>query len=74
MPSNDTLQRQRNLGGLIGIVVLVLGLGYHFFPNLFHAKPEDAAQRSVPVLPASVAGRARRPANRPPRSSTPGRR
>ncbi len=57
MPSNDTLQRQRNLGGLIGIVVLVLGLGYHFFPNLFHAKPEDAAQRSVPVLPASVAGR-----------------
>ena len=54
MPSNDTLQRQRNFGGLVGIAVLVLGLGYHFFPSLFHASPEAAVQHSVPALPASA--------------------
>lgn len=58
MPSNDTLQRQRNFGGMVGIVVLALGLGYHFFPNLFHAEPDEAVRRSVPAPPANAAGSA----------------
>src|SRR5690348_10116706 len=56
MPSNATLHRQRTLGGVIGIVVLAFGLGYHFFPRLFHAEPGEVARRSVPALPAAAPG------------------
>lgn len=58
MPSNSTLQRQRTLGGVVGIAVLTFALGYHFFPRLFHAEPVEVARRNVPVLataPGSVA-------------------
>ncbi|MBD8898895.1 formylglycine-generating enzyme family protein [Rhodanobacter sp. DHG33] len=53
MPSNSTLQRQRTLGGMVGIVVLVCGLGYHFFPRLFHAEPVEVARRNVPAAPVA---------------------
>lgn len=56
MPSNTTLHRQRTLGGVIGILVLAFGLGYHFFPRLFHAEPGEAVRRSVPALPAAAPG------------------
>ena len=52
MPSNTTLHRQRTLGGLVGIVVLAFGLGYHFFPRLFHA----AARFSQSLRPARNPG------------------
>lgn len=58
MPSNATLQRQRMLGGMIGIALLAFGLGYHFFPGLFHAAPVEAVRPDgvVPVVavPGSV--------------------
>jgi len=53
MPSNSTLQRQRTLGGMVGIVVLAFALGYHFFPRLFHAGPVEVARRNVPALPVA---------------------
>ena len=56
MPSNTTLHRQRTLGGLVGIVVLAFGLGYHFFPRLFHAGPGEVVRRNVPALPAAAPG------------------
>ena len=39
MPNNRSLDRQRTLGGIAGVIVLAFGLGYHFFPSLFHATP-----------------------------------
>ena len=56
MPSNSTLQRQRTLGGVAGIVVLACALGYHFFPRLFHAEPIEVARRDVPAAPAAMPG------------------
>ncbi|MEW9572884.1 SUMF1/EgtB/PvdO family nonheme iron enzyme [Rhodanobacter sp. Si-c] len=56
MPSNTTLHRQRTLGGVVGILVLAFGLGYHFFPRLFHAEPSEVVRRSVPALPAAAPG------------------
>ena len=53
MPSNRTLQRQRTLGGVVGIVVLAGALGYHFFPRLFHAEPVELTRRSVSVAPVA---------------------
>lgn len=47
MSSPTTPHRQRTLGGAIGILLLAFGLGYHFFPGLFHNEPEAAARRSV---------------------------
>ncbi|MBD8879443.1 SUMF1/EgtB/PvdO family nonheme iron enzyme [Rhodanobacter sp. 7MK24] len=51
MPSNSMLQRQRTLGGVFGIFVLAFGLGYHFFPGLFHAEPVEVVRKVVPMLP-----------------------
>ena len=73
MPSNTTLHRQRTLGGLVGIVVLAFGLGYHFFPRLFHAGPGEVVRRNVPALPAAAPGASEASANRafvPPMSPT----
>ncbi|RDS80879.1 formylglycine-generating enzyme family protein [Dyella monticola] len=53
MPSKETVQRQRALGGALGVLVLAFGLTYHFFPELFHVSPEEVAN---PVAPG--AGRA----------------
>jgi formylglycine-generating enzyme required for sulfatase activity len=60
MPSKETVQRQRALGGALGVIVLACGLTYHFFPRIFHVTPEEVANppsvtgaRSfVPSLPA----------------------
>ncbi|TAL72989.1 MAG: formylglycine-generating enzyme family protein [Rhodanobacter sp.] len=48
MPNNRSLDRQRKLGGTVGVIVLAFGLGYHFFPSLFHAAPLQP-ERSVAV-------------------------
>jgi formylglycine-generating enzyme required for sulfatase activity len=58
MPSNATLQRQRTLGGMVGIAVLACGLGYHFFPGLFHAAPVEAVRPDVAAPMAAVPGSA----------------
>ncbi|GAB3790195.1 formylglycine-generating enzyme family protein [Dyella agri] len=56
MPSNTTLHRQRTLGGVVGILVLAFGLGYHFFPRLLHVEPGEVVRRSVPAAPAAAPG------------------
>jgi formylglycine-generating enzyme required for sulfatase activity len=61
MPSKDTVQRQRALGGALGVVVLAFGLTYHFFPEVFHVSPEEIANPTSPVtraVPALVPARA----------------
>ncbi|HTV84355.1 MAG TPA: SUMF1/EgtB/PvdO family nonheme iron enzyme [Dyella sp.] len=50
MPSKETVQRQRALGGALGVIVLACGLTYHFFPRIFHVTPEEVAN------PPSVTG------------------
>jgi formylglycine-generating enzyme required for sulfatase activity len=52
MPSKETVQRQRALGGALGAVVLAFGLTYHFFPELFHVSPEEVANPTFPVTRA----------------------
>lgn len=47
MPNNAALNRQRFLGGALGVVVLGFALTYHFFPGLFHVDPAAAPRRSM---------------------------
>jgi formylglycine-generating enzyme required for sulfatase activity len=61
MPSKQTVQRQRALGGALGVVVLAFGLTYHFFPEVFHVSPEEVANPTSPVtraVPALTPARA----------------
>jgi formylglycine-generating enzyme required for sulfatase activity len=39
MPSNQTVRRQRAMGGGLGVIVLAAALVYHFFPRVFHVDP-----------------------------------
>lgn len=61
MPNNRSLDRQRTLGGMVGVIVLAFGLGYHFFPSLFHASPLAPTNTAVPAAvvgaPAAAAAR-----------------
>jgi formylglycine-generating enzyme required for sulfatase activity len=41
MPSSKSERRQRALGGVIGVVVLVLAMLYHFFPGLLHVQRDE---------------------------------
>lgn len=61
MPNNRSLDRQRTLGGTVGVLVLALGLGYHFFPSLFHAAPPAPTRPLAPT--AIVAGDRSAPAH-----------
>lgn len=45
MPSNQTVRRQRTLGGVLGVAVLGCALVYHFFPRVFHVNPDTIAPR-----------------------------
>lgn len=47
MPNNAALNRQRFLGGALGVLVLGFALTYHFFPSLFHVNPAAAPRRSM---------------------------
>lgn len=50
MPSNETVRRQRALGGALGVAVLGAALVYHFFPRVFHVDPATLTpRRSAPV-------------------------
>jgi formylglycine-generating enzyme required for sulfatase activity len=63
MPSKQTVNRQRALGGGLGVLVLAFALAYHFFPQWFHVNPaEETARRSrqvgtaaLPSAPAATA-------------------
>jgi len=45
MPSNETVRRQRAMGGALGVIVLGAALVYHFFPRVFHVDPAAMAPR-----------------------------
>jgi hypothetical protein len=45
MPSNETVRRQRAMGGALGVIVLAAALVYHFFPRVFHVDPATMAPR-----------------------------
>lgn len=52
MPSSRFAVRQRTLGGLAGVVLLVFALTYHFFPDLLHVSPREESPRA----PVAVSG------------------
>lgn len=54
MPSSRFAIRQRTLGGLAGVILLVFALVYHFFPGLLHVSPQDTP-RPVPRTTQSAA-------------------
>jgi formylglycine-generating enzyme required for sulfatase activity len=54
MPSNETLHRQRTLGGALGVIVLGGALTYHFFPRVFHVNPAEAPRRSMSLGTVTV--------------------
>lgn len=58
MPSQATPHRQRTLGGVLGLLVLAFGLGYHFLPGLFQpgATGRVAPRTALPVaaIPAAA--------------------
>lgn len=45
MPNPTNIDRQRALGGALGVIVLGFALTYHFFPRVFHVNPEDVTPR-----------------------------
>lgn len=61
MPSNETVRRQRTLGGALGVAVLGCALVYHFFPRVFHVDPATIAPRrsmsmgTTPTAPFAAA-------------------
>jgi formylglycine-generating enzyme required for sulfatase activity len=58
MPSNETVRRQRAMGGALGVVVLGAALVYHFFPRVFHVDPAELApRRTSPVGFSRAPGR-----------------
>ncbi|WP_233842317.1 SUMF1/EgtB/PvdO family nonheme iron enzyme [Dyella sp. 2HG41-7] len=61
MPSKETVQRQRALGGALGVLVLAFGLTYHFFPQVFHVSPEEVANPPAPGVPRLAPTTATRP-------------
>ncbi|NKJ20714.1 formylglycine-generating enzyme family protein [Dyella sp. SG609] len=65
MPSKETVQRQRALGGALGVVMLGMALVYHFFPRVFHVDPTRVqTQRAMNLGPAAAPlGTGRAPAS-----------
>ncbi len=50
MPSTRFARRQRVLGGLVGLLVLLFALAYHFFPALLDLTPRPASTASPQAL------------------------
>ena len=47
MPGTENVNKQRNLGGALGIVVLLFALAYRFFPGILHIEPQTQVQTST---------------------------
>src|SRR5690348_575676 len=63
MPSNETVRRQRTMGGALGVIVLGSALVYHFFPRVFHVDPATMTTRrpSSGSFPSASGQRTARP-------------
>ncbi|MBX3692681.1 SUMF1/EgtB/PvdO family nonheme iron enzyme [Dokdonella sp.] len=48
MPGTDPVSKQRNLGGALGIAVLLFALVYRFFPDVLQGGPKDEVAGDVP--------------------------
>ncbi len=47
MPGTENVNKQRNWGGALGILVLVFALGYRFFPGILHVEPQTQVQTTT---------------------------
>lgn len=61
MASSRFAIRQRTLGGLVGVLLLVFALVYHFFPDLLHVAPHVAGQPAIPAPSSAPMGFEKRP-------------
>ncbi|MCX7512246.1 formylglycine-generating enzyme family protein [Frateuria hangzhouensis] len=64
MPSNETVRRQRAMGGALGVLVLGAALVYHFFPRVFHVDPAAMTPRRS-TSTGSATANGQRPARTP---------
>jgi formylglycine-generating enzyme required for sulfatase activity len=46
MPNTETVQRQRAMGGALGVALLGFALFYHFFPQVLHVQTTQNTPRS----------------------------
>lgn len=53
MPGTDNVNKQRNWGGALGIILLLFALGYRFFPEFERVEPQTQVQTDTTV-PASA--------------------
>ena len=53
MPGTEQVNKQRNIGGTLGIVLLLLALAYRFFPGILHVEHQQQVQTNT-SLPAST--------------------
>lgn len=61
MPNNETVRRQRAIGGTLGVAVLGFALFYHFFPQALHVRPTQNTARSPMRGQPAVMGFDQRP-------------
>lgn len=47
MPGTENVNKQRNLGGALGIAVLLFALVYRFFPGILHYEPQTQVQTTT---------------------------
>ncbi|MBL0165138.1 MAG: SUMF1/EgtB/PvdO family nonheme iron enzyme [Xanthomonadales bacterium] len=47
MPGTENVNKQRNWGGALGILVLAFALGYRFFPGILHVEPQTQVQTTT---------------------------
>jgi formylglycine-generating enzyme required for sulfatase activity len=61
MPNNETVRRQRAIGGTLGVALLGFALFYHFFPQALHVPPIQNTPRSPVRGQPAVMGFDQRP-------------
>ncbi|MEP6880909.1 MAG: SUMF1/EgtB/PvdO family nonheme iron enzyme, partial [Dokdonella sp.] len=47
MPGTENIDKQRNWGGALGILLLLFALSYRFFPDMLHVEPQTQVQTTT---------------------------
>ncbi len=47
MPGTENVNKQRNWGGVLGILLLAFALAYRFFPGILHVEPQTQVQTAT---------------------------